>query len=414
MEEAMPNRASLIAAATAAALVLTGCASTSGVADSAISTNKELERIQNETLLLNVLRASMRRPPVYQTIQHIAGTVRPGGQFGLQIPFGPGAGSNTFSLTGVANNGPSLQSTPLDTEEFVKGIMAPIQLSTVDFYVQQGYTKQLLFNLFFNRIDIKLTVAGERRVAQVRNYTSYNAQLDEFQSLVDELVNSGLTTHLVSPKTATKPKAKDKDRPEAAPVAHFCFDRPSVAGITGGRCMGKPGALTLRLEKVFYLLGEDTQRALCRGLQPKACMAASVELAPVMRSTDGVIYYLGEVARRKLDPDEEIDGKTNQRRPGTVRSVAYHHRLVEKWKACSADTALWSSEFCRPVFWIERGKVSNAFVSVEYDGEVYSVPGRGSDGERTSQVFGIVAQLFALHRSSKDLPRSNVISVIGQ
>ena len=196
---------SISAAALGAALA--GCAAIpeqlDHYADRMTTYNKEAELAQDRSILLNVLRASKRRPLSFFELQSVSAAGTPSGQIGLSFPLTQTGGAATtvspsFSLSG----GPTVSGTYIDNQEFYQGILKPISLDTIDFFVQRGIPDNLLFNLFFSRATVRLHKSGkdgdDAGAAAAEhtfvNYVGDDGALDGYQKLVTVLLNSGLTT----------------------------------------------------------------------------------------------------------------------------------------------------------------------------------------------------------------------------
>src|SRR4051812_9609339 len=96
------GRAFLCIAACATAILLGGCASERWIAERATTYNKALERTGNQVLLLNILRASRRRPAYFSFISQVhggSGVSLPSASFSTPVGggvHGPGAVSATL------------------------------------------------------------------------------------------------------------------------------------------------------------------------------------------------------------------------------------------------------------------------------------------------------------------------------
>jgi hypothetical protein len=530
------------------AAVLGGCASVDPSGEGAVSANLEIEEMQNRVVLLNIARTSMRRPPVYTTLSSVSGKVRPTGGLTLAIPFGPnlaGGGTGTATLSAQANDAPTVSLTPLDTQEFYQGIMNPVKKETIDFYVQQGFSRALLFNLFISRIEIES--ADGKKIDVYRNYPTNDADMIAFQNTLNLLINEGLTTESISSKaTAYGPlRTADEVRAlgpvasaakselvitEVAPcaitlsewgeliasrkasiapsvaatpeqtrleVAHKSLDdickeaakqeKPVALQVVAQHFLGIPATL-YRVEKpggkssARFCMADSSKGGLRCTKKPKsaasdesndvavASSALNKRLPPpseapppeappreapppsnpgsdkkgeknkpqeperkdkvllVLRSTDGVLYYLGEVVRRQLDPDYIVCPKTGSQPeaclnpspdapPGMYqpdpRSVAYQYQRDSQLPTQSCwDPENPKEARCVPILTVREGDTFDAFVSVNYDGRTYAVPATRDGRDRSSQVFAIVAQLLALHKSAKDTPQSSILQVI--
>jgi hypothetical protein len=130
-----------------------------------------------------------------------------------------------------------------------------------------------------------------------------------------------------------------------------------------------------------------------------------VYLTFTLRSTEALIYFLGEIARRQLAP-------TNNESPRVVliRQLPTRYNIYPAYEPC-----VWPSDTCKPLFVLEKNAVPRPDqpMSVIYAGNRYSIPGSPRAGTSLF-VLEIVKQLLALNSSAKALPQSNVISLVGQ
>src|SRR5262249_4739780 len=139
-----------------------------------------------------------------------------------------------------------------------------------------------------------------------------------------------------------------------------------------------------------------TKNNACSGSDRSICstidFSQPVQLELSTRSTEGVIYFLGEIIRRQID-----QGK------GTVKFTYTNHRSCER----------------KPIFVLERYDVKEATsgrspLEVKYEGNIYKVPKDQKRAGMTSEVLSVVMQLIALHKSAKSLPTSSVFTLVGQ
>src|ERR1700686_5160953 len=147
--------------ACVAALLLThglsGCSVVDKFAGRAVEFNLEAEQAQEQALLLNIIRASMRRPMQFTSLQSITGTASASANVNgtyaaaQQLPLIsmfniiPGNVNTAISRIATEGGGPSASMSGgptfvvpvLDTQEFYQGILAPIPLQVFDYYLQQ-------------------------------------------------------------------------------------------------------------------------------------------------------------------------------------------------------------------------------------------------------------------------------------
>src|SRR6185312_2495706 len=111
---------------------------------------------------------------------------------------------------------------------------------------------------------------------------------------------------------------------------------------------------------------------------------ASLDIAITTRSPDGMIYYMGEVARALVPLHAE-----QQPHVVMVRSASGKRRALMALIA---------------------GDESDAASRVDYQGQTYSVP-RG-DGHVTMQAFELLQQVFALYNRASTAPSTTAVTVV--
>jgi len=141
----------------ACALALAGCAIVDQYSGRATVYNLESEQAHDQGLLLNIVRASQRRPRQFTIVQQIIGTATAEGSANLMFPFGPhnGLSASSGMFTATASGGPQFQIAPLETNEFFAGILQPISAQLIDLYVHGEFPHDLLFNLFIEKIVMR-------------------------------------------------------------------------------------------------------------------------------------------------------------------------------------------------------------------------------------------------------------------
>ena len=135
------------------ALLVGGCSLSQPIARSAIDYNEAVERAANTLLLRNILRARDEMPLHFTTIPQIRGSLNLGvGQPGLSIPLAAGLGGALgLGLSGGVS--PSFDVSALDTQEFTRGLLEPLEPTIFRYYLERGYPEELLLMLFFSSIE---------------------------------------------------------------------------------------------------------------------------------------------------------------------------------------------------------------------------------------------------------------------
>jgi uncharacterized membrane protein YgcG len=146
---------------------------------------RSLAVARNEAIFLNIVRASHDYPLAFTTISQVTPSMTNTSSFALpSFVEGPGAISrigtaaapavlNTFPSSAPARdwifgNTTASNSTAVssnfnvatqETSAFYIGFLKPIDLQTLDYFIRQGYSRELLFWLFTDTVDLK---AGPR------------------------------------------------------------------------------------------------------------------------------------------------------------------------------------------------------------------------------------------------------------
>jgi hypothetical protein len=181
-----------------AMLPLCGCVVNDHFADRAVQYNLEAEQIQDQGLLLNILRASKRRPLEFTSLTSVSGSGAVQGQIGLSLPFSLNGAKTASTITPSLTipNGPSYTVGVVDTQEFYQGLLTPIDAKTIDLFLHRGLPRALLFDLFVSHIKIsqKLADGSGAAIAEFSNNVQNDTDFDNYQEVVSELIKEGLTT----------------------------------------------------------------------------------------------------------------------------------------------------------------------------------------------------------------------------
>lgn len=541
---------------------LVGCAVVDNFSGRAVDFNMQAEQVQEQTMLLNVVRASLRRPMQFTGLQSITGSASISGNGSLTIPFGPpghrppkSLSADQLGLGGTISGGPSFIVPVLDTQEFYEGILNPISLQVFDYYLEQGFPPEMLFDLFVSKIVVTWarnddpsagSAAAKANCAHTASGTSNgglgtnvntakcvditylnsvasDADFNQFQAIVDLLFAEGLTTEHVEntsrfgPPIATKDLAPtdgaDNGRQAAALIQayasaaqaglkitkagpdhyqleknnssyRFCFrnlapghedssllcghsraadekaatstpEERGRKGAGGARAVAPPragtgaggedpGVVSPNGSTNFNLtLTPAAQETLTHRLEQATRRIPKIALPPLdkmhvtsfqlqLRSTEGIIYYLGELTRRHLYPEQ---GKfPDENRPRIIKVPTQLPDGAMPTGACDGDTTertfhkgdeliypndpnpagtahgAASSFYCDDIFVVDQGEDNNAFITVSYDGGSFGLA-QGDRSGRTYQVLELAKQILAVNTSAKQLPATSVVVI---
>jgi hypothetical protein len=528
---------------------LFGCAIVDSYSGRAVDYNREAESAQEEVLLLNIVRASMRRPMQFTGLQSITGSANAsgavtGGAVGTkQTPYIsqfpkilPPANSNTVLSSILAGNvsgnaslsGSATFTVPvLDTQEFYQGILTPIPLQAFDYYLQQGFPPELLFDLFILKIEVTRRDDGSCRKFTFVNSVRDDLQWGQFQTFIDYLIGSGLSAEKVNTFTPIGPPIAQQDTgpvnaQQTAQVLE-AYSRAASAGLEirqegRGRdakfrvhkkannyrfCFAYPGGTpsdwVARSNSAMFCghFNRGSQAtAVSNSSEPRECVPgprrarpaaegpegdddagtrgiheggiselSGIRLSPEFlnridrlqratreahpdlpddaffrvrdfanglvsfkvytRSTEGILYYLGEITRRRLftefgDVSRTIQVKTGLRYGAFPQGECDDQENGASWQSKSDLVSLSRRRsspprgryYCENLFVLSNELGGDNVITVRYDGMSFGVPRDSNQSGRTLQVLELVKQLLALNTSAKQLPATGVISVI--
>ena len=447
--------------ATVVALGLAACAIVDEYSGRAIVYNLQAEQAQQQALLLNIVRASLRRPMQFTGLQTITGTasasgsLTAGGTTASQTPYIslfnliPPATSSLVSRTVTGNlggtasmsGGPTFTVPVLDTQEFYEGLLTPIPGQLLDLYLQAGYPRDVMFNLVIEQIIIKksgpgcpLDVHTPNCELTIRNYPPQDIDLELFQGMLGYLISLGLSTEpIIEPpvkqKAAPAGAAAQADAgPKLKPFT-FCFaprDEKVYKFFNRGVLCGHPAAglllkpseigrksvisgVPMFQEFINQLYNETIQPRIGNDIGADGFRAIrsfggqKVSISFNTRSIEEILYYLGEVGRRSLHPEAGREMRRVQVRVGPPQNQFPN-------RPCPFEEPI-NGYVCRDLFVLEEDSATQGGIAVKYEGTRYSISPDSSTAW-SMPVLDIVKQLLAVNTSAKQLPASNLISVL--
>ncbi len=349
-------------------LLLAGCAFQVRIAEDGVAYNKTVERMQNELLLLNILRAKDRKPMHFTALSLIRGNLR--GSFDSRgtFPFG-GDASDMFTSSAAASytSNPSFDVAILNSQEFMKGIMSPTPMETIGYYQDQGWPPRLLAYLFIRRI-----VVGEEEYV---NYPPDRGRFAEFRDFIEN--NKLLIVERDLPPTVIGP---------ALPKESFL----DLGNLVKAQKAGLK-VLETRPDSGMYVLQKP---------RSELTFVLEESLKPVgivyVRSPEAILYYLGELVRAQ-EADDHFPMPKISTRIGPGRDDKEWWNLFLARRQTTAD--------------------GNPLVFTEYDGTTYVIPAQrsGDDGSgRSMNCLNLVTQLVALQKVSKELATTSAVTLIGR
>jgi hypothetical protein len=405
------------------------------------SVNRSTAKARNESILLNIIRASHSAPLNFVNFTRVSGSMNVAGSAALPafnlgqffplfaIPaqttaLAPPAPQRAFGLSNQTLGGSATANNNydiglLETKDFYSGLLRPVDLPIVNFFIRQGYSRELLFWLFAD--SVRETAQG--RTVEFLNdpdpalaCSVTNGLRRCFSDMVDIALASGLTieekieeksssdstsggktpakkttgsktdTKTGDGKTDTKTgggktDAKSTDKSGNRILARFCFDQ-----VLADRARKEYSP------EIFRLLATSVNRPRCR-IDPwpetnqtdtleftfEGGSSGKIKFEIVPRSGFGIYQYLGHILALHQEQTLRMRGRL---------------RPVE-------DTRILA---------VERTGTGGCLVDINFEDEYYCVPLHGA--ENTKRIMGLLAQLVALNTSTQDLAITPTVRAI--
>lgn len=141
------------------------------VSDRSMNFNDALQDLDNRQVLLNAVRASKRYPPYYTAVNQISSTGElDGSQVNFSLPFGPiSHNNNSVSPMIKVGTGITMQTNPLDTQDFYEGYMQPVKPDLVGYYLNYGWPRQLVVHTFVREVDLPQDIVDSLQI-RLKNF----------------------------------------------------------------------------------------------------------------------------------------------------------------------------------------------------------------------------------------------------
>ncbi|WP_088281782.1 hypothetical protein [Ideonella sp. A 288] len=419
----MGRRAMIAATAALSA----GCANVVDIAERHGDANLVQERVMNQQLLLNVVRAAHRQPLHFSRIPYIKLPLASSSPWEFTFPFGDvGSYTRNSVKTSVGGGLITVEVSPQDSQEFIQGITTPVRLGMMELYLQQGWPKQLVIYLMVEEIRLyRKTDAGQEIVLRFRNDPGDPNDLDRFAEAVDDITACDLA---ISPEPA-------KFGPALAPLWNAPLagvPEAMQAGVVG--LNGKVMSLQLAPGSRFKLVPRAGEA------DPKNCLPADSDKTQIsaqeLRSSNvatkretlmQVIRKSGAVDRRTAQTTSET-GPSAYSAEFVMRSPdSMIYYLGEVLRNGGKVTVRRDRDDSRAtLFTVTAGPVGfgsapeAAAVWVDHWGTRYAIPRADSLGapasltkpkDRSMQTLALVGQILQLQNKASAPPRSALVRV---
>jgi hypothetical protein len=375
----------------------------------------------NDQLLLNILRARDNAPIHFSELSMIRGSVQMTAGAGATIPFGHGPlARNIFSPSVGWQTTPTFDLGTLDTQDFTKGIIGPIDLNAIKVFFNQGIDPRIALILFFSEYAEKGKTYHNNLSCDPNrpdllgegcryNLYDYFGKINEFV-LPDRTVRQNLYRPIranvyvelrpVGPPSPI-PNGQQKD------LAGIDFKKFKLLPAYMGTDKGKP----VQFYQLFSM--SESKLALCdeggnrlfagRLADPRPCKHSEVVVPPwaplgngtslSLRSPYEIMKYLGQV----LQFQEE------RRALGENRCIT-----LDPWDDRTCDTG--------DVLFQVNAPVGTPVVATEYGGVSYSVAMRACEiaapCDHSLEVLAILSVLLNINKAAKDIPSTPAVQVL--
>jgi hypothetical protein len=360
------------------------------IARSTTEFNLVAEKAGNEMLLLNIVRASKRRPMYFTSIGKLNGNKTfEYGTGGVSIPFGRIGGGldGSYSIAPSAGykNSPAFDVTVLNTKEFTNGIMTPVSMEMIEYYWRQGWHKEMLLHLFIRRINPNNPNDMNDTTGKPNVYINYPGDRNEFKRFQKQIQD--WEWDIEEKVNATS--IGEVDANEALQLQNLI--EAQKAGFT--LTTGKDKKIKLCLNKVEYVFTRT--RTDKEGKEEKETFDKKSKGTIYLRSPEAILYYLGEILRAENKTGNPNIAMINvSHDPSAVPSARLFYARV-----------------------MDEDEIP--YVSVDYEGTTYVIPkDPDSDdrfrADRSMHVLSLVSQLIGLQKKVEESPTTGVVNVIGR
>ncbi len=352
----------------------------------------------------------------------------------------------TPKLSGSVTTNPSYSVGVLESQEFYNGLMKPIDVNTIALYVSQGWDSELIMNLFIEGVWLKSgkeprqkseyipnDVANKRwrKLAECADLTTESKTTDapfiiDNISFTDEgvakLYKAGLSIKACNGKQGScgsKTPFHIAGKASTSPVLNIDLDKSACIGIDDISHSVKENINSEEQIKFFktdvdtdsqvsqkkvrytnsgtkgqqiFTLKEFNDETVNQESMESTIMKKDddTKMSLVTRSTDSIIFYIGEYLRKIQSPVKNCTGEV----PGLGH--------VDEIMINETD----------PMFRICELLKTDGIIEANIVGENWMIPkDTRKVTTRSMQVIALIQQLINLNKVSKDLPKPTFIQV---
>ncbi len=166
-----------------------GCVTPGAISRRAVDYNVAAESARNEMLLLNILRARTQYPMIFTGLARITGSLRTEARIGANTSMRKQTATQQAVSPSVGMiDSPTFTVAVLDSQEFMRGIMTPLNFELIEYLWDQGFTREVLLYLTVERIEVQCPSSNS--LQQLVNDTT-EASFAAFQQALNATVEGG-------------------------------------------------------------------------------------------------------------------------------------------------------------------------------------------------------------------------------
>jgi hypothetical protein len=394
--------------------------------------SRSLAKGRNESIFLNLVRAIHDYPLSFTVVSNVTPSLTnttslalPSFLFGPHIAPYTGAGGTVasplftpgrdviFGNTTASNTTAVSTNFSVSTQEtsaFYEGFLKPIDLTTLDYFIRQGYPPELLFWLFTDTVEI--TESGRTfgyRYDPPNDYGCPQHELRQrcFLDFIHVAAASGLTIEeqtLQKSGGAAKGGASDASGGAAKPTTtvypRFCFNQvlaTRAKNAMGDQALGELLKYFAVSAAIFSPKCGLKWNPLTKENIPQAdtfsLTVGAIKFTITPRSAYCVFEFLGAIMKAQREGNENPAnpyfpiGRLDVQQPPMLLTVPEDPYLITVEQKDAAD--------CFSHTWF-------------YDGD-YCVPERATT---TKKIFSLLAQLIAIQTAAGDLSITPSVRII--
>jgi hypothetical protein len=407
-------------------LGLSGCSTVGpSFSDMTGSYQKEVERYSNNSILLNVIRASKNMPMSFLDIPNVIGSGQISSSSGLSTS---NASKNILGAANIAaaqyySNGASLSlsssrgfnftQASLENEPFTKTFLSPLSLQNISFFTNGTYSKHLLFHLFVASIELQ---DKDNFVSLINDPNSVN--YPDFVKVMNSLVDMGISIEATAPNNIPVGPAIDEQQLLKDNILSNYLSSPNRLGMLAKTNVdGK--------DKYQVIVSTPPVLRFCfnAAAQPKKVVAEFGEVALCQSSnTSNTIPVVSNPVQKSKPNNDASAFKSTQKSFGfKIRSprevFAYLGTLTAKQlKEDNKNLVMVPTDFgiftgtsqeliMQPVLVVQKSVPNNVFATINYDGESYGVSqiGNGLSAD-TMNILGQIVNICKIAGSLAPSP----------